>query len=192
LFKPLQIREPLRNVRLVDPRRADWEREAQERERAAYERGVREGENALAQQLVQQRSELLQVQNGLFAALRNTIPQIAHESESALVSLAVEVATRLVAGLPISEEMVASCIRDALAQVKDSAGAVVLVHPDDLALLRKTNNGAPFETQLGDQITIEADATVSRGGCVVRTRFGCIDAQREKKLELLKESLEAA
>jgi flagellar biosynthesis/type III secretory pathway protein FliH len=38
-------------------------------------------------------------------------------------------------------------------------------------------------------VELISSTEVSRGGCVVQTRFGVIDARRETKLELLQESL---
>jgi flagellar assembly protein FliH len=87
--------------------------------------------------------------------------------------------------------MVEAVVREALKQVEDTAEIVIQLHPDDLALLRKHEspllNGLP-ET---GPLRFAGSPEVTRGGCIVQTRFGMIDARRETKLEQLRKTLNA-
>jgi len=138
--------------------------------------------------LVRQRADLLAMQNDVFAALRQALPQVARECEAALIQLALEAAQRVVAGLPISAEMIEASVREALAQAQESAEFHVQLHPEDLALLQRVNSPllteGPFE-----RMKFQSAADVTRGGCLVRTHFGMIDARRETKFGLLQKSL---
>jgi hypothetical protein len=40
-----------------------------------------------------------------------------------------------------------------------------------------------------DAVHFHTSVEVTRGGCLVETRFGVIDARRETKLELIRQSL---
>ena len=40
-----------------------------------------------------------------------------------------------------------------------------------------------------DRVNFQSTDTVSRGGCLVHTRFGTIDARRETKIELLQKAM---
>ena len=67
-FKTVSFSEPLRDARFIRPHSPD-SREAVEarvvqREEAAFARGVTEGERRLSEQLLRQRAELLELQNG--------------------------------------------------------------------------------------------------------------------------------
>jgi flagellar assembly protein FliH len=59
----------------------------------------------------------------------------------------------------------------------------VLVNPDDLEIVR----GAMDELQAGlggiEHCVVESERRVARGGCIVRTPVGDVDARVETKLE---------
>ena len=80
-------------------------------------------------------------------------------------------------------------MRDALAQVEGTAQFTVRLHPADLELLQKA--GSPLlATATGpDEFRFLGSPEVTRGGCLVQTRFGTVDARRETKFDLLKRSL---
>jgi flagellar biosynthesis/type III secretory pathway protein FliH len=65
------------------------------------------------------------------------------------------------------------------------------VHPDDLALLRQ--HQAPILDGLPDSgpLRFVSAPDVGRGGCVIQTRFGLVDARRETKIEQIRQSLNA-
>ena len=183
---------PLLDVRLlVQAPAQDWEEHLREREQAAHERGRLDGERALSQQLLQQRNEMAELQRGVVDSLRRALPQVILEAQTALIQLALESAQKIVAGLPVSPEMIEAVVREALRQVEDTAEIAIQLHPEDLALLRKHNspilNGVPEAGPL--RFTGSADVT--RGGCLVQTRFGLIDARRETKVEQLRHTLAA-
>ena len=188
----IPFRRPLRDARLLTGAPSqEWQELLKQRESAAYERGQEDGERALSAQLMQQRAEMAELQQGVVESLRNALPQVVLEAQTALVQLALVAAEKLVAGLPISPELVEAVIREALQQVEDSAEIVIQLNPDDLALLRKNNT--PILKGLPDSgpLRFISAAEVTRGGCLVQTRFGLLDARRETKLAQLKQSLTA-
>ena len=167
----------------------DWKDFLQEREAAAYERGRQDGESTLSKQLLQQRNEIAEMQHGVLQSLTNAIPQVVQATETALMDLALEAARRLVAGLPITSEMIEAVVRETVQQVEGSAEITVQLHPDDLALLRQ--HQSPVLNGLAETgpLRFVTSSEVTRGGCLVQTRFGMIDARRETKLEQLGLSL---
>jgi flagellar assembly protein FliH len=183
----IPFRHPLRCVRpLTQAPLQDWQEHLREREQSAYERGQRDGEHALSGQLLQQRNETVELQKGILDSLRRVVPQVVQEAEAALISLALEAAQKFVAGLPINAALVETVIRDALRQVEDTAEIVIQLHPEDLALLRQHNS--PMLDGLPDTgpLRFASSTEVTRGGCIVQTRFGLVDARRETKMEQLR------
>ena len=177
----------LRDVKIA----RSGERETLRREdlQASFERGRLEGERALHEQLVRQRAEVMELQTGILASLRDAVPQVARECERTLVTLALEAAQRLVAGLPVSVEMIEATVKEACAAVEDTAEFTVQLHPEDLTLLERTNSPVLLPQGGRERIHFQATAQITRGGCVVQTRFGVIDARRETKIELLRTAL---
>ena len=180
---------PLRDVTLA----RSGERESLRHEdlQASYERGRIDGERALSEQLVRQRAEVMELQTGVLGSLRDAVPQVVRDCERALVNLALEAAQKLVSGLPVSAEMIEAAVKEACAGVEDTAGFSVQLHPEDLAILERTNSPLLLPQGGRERIHFHASAHVSRGGCIVQTRFGVIDARRETKIELLRNALSA-
>lgn len=188
----IRLPRPLREVRLAATRLLNYsEEQVRMREQQSFERGRRETEQALKDDLLRQRSELSKLETSLLESLRQVLPQIARDAEGALVALALEVARKLVADLPVSSDMVEAAIREALMEVEENSDMTILLHPADLELLH-AHDSSLFQTKSnGERIHFDTSTEVTRGGCLVRTNFGIIDGRRETKLELLKQSLAA-
>lgn len=159
-------------------------------EQAAYERGRQDGEKALSEQLLRQRGELIELQNGVLKSLKDSITNVTGECEGAMVALALEIAGKLVADMPISSEMVESAVREALANVEQKGSLIVLLNPMDFEMLQNANAPVLLSDVGGERMKFQSSPQVTRGGCMVHTSFGVVDARRETKLEAIKESLE--
>jgi flagellar assembly protein FliH len=183
----IQLPQALRNVQ--NALCAITTSEADAGDRRAYDRGRQEGEDVLREQLLAQRNEFLELQRGAIQSLRDAVGQVVRDSETELIVLAVEAAQRLVGGLPVTTEMVEAVVREALAQVEDTAEITVLLHADDLALLQKHTSPTSMTTTAGPHVQFRISPEVTRGGCLVQTRFGVVDGRRETKVELLKKTL---
>lgn len=183
----IRLAAPLRDVKVT--RCGDREALRGDDLQASYERGRLDGERALSEQLVRQRAEVMELQTGVLASLREAIPQVVRDGERALVVLALEAAQKLVSGLPISSEMIEAAVKEACAQVEDTVEFTVQLHAEDLALLERTNSPLLLPQGGQERIHFHASAHVTRGGCIVQTRFGVIDARRETKVELIRNAL---
>lgn len=182
----------MRDVRPLPPLPAlEAEQRRREAEQAAYERGRRDAERALREQLLQQRSELLELHQGVVDSLRQAVSKVITETEDALIELALASAQRLVAGLPVAPEMIEAVVREALSHVEDNAEITIHLHPEDLALLRKHESPLLQGVPNAGPLRFISSSDLTRGDCLVQTRFGLLDARRETKLEQLRESLKA-
>ncbi len=190
LLEPITFSPPPVDIRIASrPGSAERAEEAAAREAAAYQRGLVEGERRLNEQLLRQRGELLDLQQGVLAALGQAVQKTVHEAESGLIELALETARKLVNDLPINDEMVAAAVRAALAEAEGATEVKVLLHPDDLARLQAMNPPASFASAGAPQAQFHASPEVSRGGCLVHTSLGVIDARRETRLDLIRQAL---
>jgi flagellar assembly protein FliH len=156
---------------------------------AGYEQGHIEGEKSLGEQLVKQRAELHELLGGTLNSLREAIPQVIRDTENMMVSLALEVARKLVSDIPISVPMVEAAVRDALTHVENSSQVIVRLHPADLELLQTAGSPLLASSQTPNDFRFLSSVEVSRGGCLVETRFGTVDARRETKFDLIKKNL---
>lgn len=194
LRETIQIGRPIRDARAVIasfPNMSAHSPHNAATEQAAYERGRQDGERALSEQLMRQRGELIELQNGVLKSLGGSVATVVAECEQAMVALALEIAGKLVAEMPVSTEMVEAAVREALASVEQNSKLVVLLNPMDFELLQAANAPVLLTDVGGERMKFQPSPQVTRGGCMIQTSFGIVDARRETKLEALKKSLNA-
>lgn len=148
---------------------------------AGYRDGYRDGLAALAEferkhaaQVAAQAGALLQGIDDAFQALE---AQLAEATANTAVALARQVLRAELAARP---ELVARVAAEAVAAVLASARRVELhLHPDDLPLV--AGSGAEAEALAARAARLVADEAVARGGCVVQSDLGRIDARIESR-----------
>ena len=149
-----------------------------------FRQGYEAGQKALAEQLIEQRKQIIDIQHGLFRSIQAALPGVVAECERSIVLLAIESARKVVQSLPITHEMVEESVKRALAELQDTAEYEVLLHPEDLKLLETVQSGLLPQGVSGN-VRFGVDAGVTRGGCVIKTKHGAISALREKMFEKL-------
>lgn len=132
---------------------------------------------------------MAELQQGVLQSLRQAIPGVVRETEQALVTLALEVAGKLISGLPISAEMVQAAVQEAVGQLEHTTECHVYLHPEDLQLIQRYSSLDDHTSEAGVGLQYHASPEISRGGCVVKTSFGVIDVQRETKLSRIKTTI---
>lgn len=194
---PLKLPHPVRDVRLARhpaPTAGSSRGPASDlraAEDAAYQRGRREAESELQSQLIQQRSEMAALSQGILRSLRDSAAEVVRQSEGLLVDLALEMSSRLLSGQPLDAARISANVREALLQVEEATEIRVQVHPEDLALLQQLAEGERPESGIPGPVLWVPTSAVQRGGCLVQTRFGFIDNQPDTKLRTLKAAVAA-
>ena len=107
-------------------------------------------------------------------------------AEQELGALAMGIARRIIGEeLATAPERIVPIVREVLARARRARDVVVMVHPDDAATLSALPRDA-----LGVAFDLEEDPSLHRGGCVVRTELGRLDASIEVQLEALARALD--
>jgi len=148
------------------------------------EAGLAEGRAQLAAAL-----SALEAAHAEVVALREAT---AEAVERDAVELAVRLAEKIVAGtLEAEPERVLDVVRGALRRLSERRRVTVLVHPDDLELARAAADG--FAAELGgiEHCEVQAERRLARGGAVVRTDEGQVDASIETQLSRARELVAA-
>jgi len=184
---------PLRNVEVLS------REDLQLTEQAAYERGKKEAEANLKQQLdlmkaeyaTEKDKELADFCNNIRSDLGGQVPKILESLEKHVINLAADIAMKIVADLPIDKTMVEQVVKDALGKAEQEAEIVVMLHPEDLELLTKGESELLNNAYCAGNVQFKASPEVTRGGCLLDTHYGTVDALRETKAELLKQAVTA-
>ncbi len=187
----ITLPKPLRDVLLAGAKAPETAAtpSAQDPWQASYDLGRIDGEKSVNEQLLKQRAETHELFQGLLTSLRQAVPQVIRDTENMLVSLTLEVAQKLIANMPVSAAMVEAAVQDALGQVEGAAQVTVRLHPADLELLQNSQSPLLTSGDGANDFRFLGSPEVTRGGCLVQTRFGTVDARRETKFDLLKRNL---
>jgi flagellar assembly protein FliH len=168
---------------------AQAEAEVQAMRAAARAEGLREGrEEALAAltpalEALTQAAEAVQADQ--FAR--------AERLEAYAVDLSLFLAEKVLGGaLAVQPDRVVEAVRGALRGIVERERVTVLVHPDDLEMVRDAMDGVRASLGGIEHCEVQAERRVSRGGAVVRTPDGDVDARVETKLQRAREVVEAA
>jgi flagellar assembly protein FliH len=168
---------------------AQAEAEAAAMRAAAREEGLREGrEEALAAL-----APALEALNQAVEAMQLEQVARAERLEAHAVDLGLFLAEKVLGGaLAIEPERVVEAVRGALRGIVERERVTVLVHPDDLELVRDSMDDVRASLGGIEHCEVQAERRVSRGGAVVRTPDGDVDARVETKLVRAREVVEAA
>jgi flagellar assembly protein FliH len=138
-------------------------------------------------QMVEMRLEVQQLSEGLIDALRLAEARLTEQARAALPALAVEIGRRLLAGWEPPPETVAKICHESLEELfPETTGLELVIAPRDAELLERLNPGWLAE-YAGLKIT--ADPLLHPGDCLVRSRFGVVDARAGTRLHALQDSL---
>jgi flagellar assembly protein FliH len=146
------------------------------------------------------RDEALAAASPALAALEQAVAAVhaerlaaARRLESHAVDLALMLAEKVLAGaVAVRPELVVEAVRGALRGIVERERVTVLVHPDDLEIVRSAMEEVRGSLGGIEHCEVQAERRVSRGGAVVRTPDGDVDARIETKLVRAREVVEAA
>ena len=112
------------------------------------------------------------------------------EAEREVARVALAVAERLVGeALIASPERIATVVGDGLARARRAKDVVVRVHPDDAPHVDSLRAAVAARAGRPGTFSVRADPAITRGGCLVETDLGTIDARLETKLDALAHAL---
>jgi flagellar assembly protein FliH len=149
-------------------------------EKNAFENGFRQGEQsglATAEQkieaLMKSHAESILETGRIKAVLYSQV-------EREVVKLAIEVAKKIVhREVQVDRDIIQTLVHVALAHVAEKSPVTIHVNPVDY------NHISERQTELsqaeGKSITLVADKSIERGGCLIETDCGDIDARLEEK-----------
>lgn len=207
MVKPLdniETTEPMRNVRLANNHtngngRPSADELLREQEEASYTRGREAAAEEYEARIHELRAELDNTRrNGVTNLLANLeqsvqtqIKRRLQDIEGELIEFSTEAAIRLVSGAPITTEIIEASIREAVSNAEQNTEVAVYMNPEDMKMLRTDDSDLLAQSPHERKMKFVVDPKISRGGCVVDTDCGLIDGQREKRIELLKQTVNA-
>jgi flagellar assembly protein FliH len=149
-----------------------------------YSQGYNEVKNKLEQEYQQKINELQeQIKNIL-----NLKESLVKEMEKDIVELAIKVAEKVI-NKKIEEEpeLVSNYLIELLPKIEQAKNITIWINPNEIEYVRLSKEKLKNLVEDVENINIAPDSRIEKGGCIIETNFGKIDARISTKLEVLKE-----
>ena len=151
--------------------------------REGYRRGSEEATRLLERQMIEQRSEMVALQSGTFAAVAHQQELLTQQMHEVVPALALEAVARVLADAEFDRDTILRIANDLLSEVASGREEVELqLAPPDLDLI------AGFEDGFREKhpaIVFCANPELRTGDCKILSRFGFIDGRLCTKLRAL-------
>lgn len=172
-------------ARIVDAARIEAAGIADTARKEGYEQGRQEG-YAAGQETVR---PLIDTMNGLIAELTEVRSNFYRNAEAEMIDLVVAV-TKTVFGVMVEVEpaLVRHVIVEAVDKLQAKEELNIKVSPDDLEEAERVRPQLSEMVENIDRVTFTADPILARGGCLVETTIGAIDARIETQLEAVRDA----
>lgn len=155
-------------------------------EREAFVKGYAQGERAGMEAGAQRAEAMLRRLAATIDELAELRRTIVRQTERQMVELALSVARRIVLReVTLDPEIVAAIAHVALDRLGQDSPATVRLSPEDYAAVMSARG----ESWAGSHVTVMPDVAVARGGCLVESDFGLVDASIDAQLQELGRSL---
>jgi len=149
---------------------------------AGYEQGVADSRKA-----AEEAADLLRRLTG---EIETQMASVWERSREGALKLSLAIATRIIGSAaeayrPLATELTRKC----LTMMRDQAKATIFVNPDDAAQLRSVKSDLLTVAEGIRSLEIMERATVPRGGSVVETDAGQLDARLDEQLKVVESAL---
>ncbi len=193
LWRPLKAGQPRveetvsqEALAALERRVAELQQEAKRREQEAFEAGYRKGAAEGQQQAAAQLKPVLEGFAATIRELQQLRGRMRRQAERDVVQLSVAIARRILhRELTVDPGALLGIVKAALERLEIQEVDRLRVHPADLELVRRFLEQAG----LAERIELVGDARLGRGGAVLETVQGQLDASLETQLEEIQRGL---
>lgn len=169
-------------------------REYESKISSAYERGFKDAERSLREQIYSElRKEIdehLQLFDNLIKNFYHEVDSFNRKVEKMIVTLAVEISRKVLRKeIDENDEFILGQVREALRRVLGVSKVRLRINPDDERVIREHK---PELLQMADSIrelVIETDPSIERGGCILESELGNVDARISTQFGLIETKL---
>lgn len=170
------------------PRKAEPDRLRVE---AAFAGGLEQGR---AEIRAAQQAQVDQAASALQSAMQEMARIRHHDLEQMqieTVRLALAIAKKIVGHASQHEASVRHVVRTAMQKVANPRRMTIKLNPKDMDTIREFRQELLPVDDIGTQARLEADGAIERGGCMIETQLGEVDARVDQQLNTIEALLRA-
>ena len=151
----------------------------------AYRSGFEDGKEIMREE----QEMVIQLFLGLIEELKKQREEYLKSVEKEMVGLSLEIASKVIQQkIEQDEKVILKNLKHALKHLLDKGRIIIRLNPADLEIVSKHSKEIKSAEGLKELI-LEEDSKVTRGGCLIYSELGHIDAQIETQLEMIGKAL---
>ncbi|WP_147615957.1 flagellar assembly protein FliH [Treponema pectinovorum] len=156
----------------------------------AYEDGYKNGEESGFASGKEEVSRLIERSHKILQAVMNRREEILNETEQQIVELVLLMSRKVVKIMSDNQKQVVMAnVLSALKKVKGRGDVTIRVNIEDVKLTTEHIKDFIAQVENIKGITVVEDGSVDKGGCIVETDFGAIDARISSQLSELENKI---
>jgi flagellar assembly protein FliH len=146
-------------------------------EAKAYQAGFEQGEEAGRRLNEQKIESVMRRLEGILEQVTTQCDRLVDEREEELVKLAYLISLQLIhREIQQSPEVVLDVVRAGITRLKRAQRLTIFISPHDFSFIENHLDVIQGWTETGTRITVEPQETVGRGGCLIHSNAGEVDA----------------
>lgn len=150
---------------------------------SAYRKGYDEGQKSGYNDGQSELNSLIERVHKIVESVMNRREEILRDTEQQIVDLVILMTRKIVKIISENQKgVVLSNVLSALKKVKTRCNVIIRVNIEDLKLTSEHTGEFIKRVEAVQGITVIEDSSVDKGGCVVETDFGAIDARIASQL----------
>lgn len=161
--------------------------EAENMRQAAFQKGLEEGREEGRRLAHVEYVDLMLQARDLYVQTVKERTKLIEATEPELANLSVSIAEKII-GLEVttSGEVILGVVKNALSDMKDREEVKIHVNPDDYHIVNNERSALMRMVEGLKDFDLTVDNKVTRGGCIIETNLGNIDARLETQLSAIK------
>jgi flagellar assembly protein FliH len=193
-FANITITHSIEGRRLVPIQEIAKIEQALEKEKEeAYKRGYAEGRRTGKEEGYLEAKKVIDNFAGLIKDAISQREALYNDARKEILELILKIARKVTfSALQVDPNLTAEIISNVIRRLIDKTKIKIKVHPNHLPMIQSQIERFRGDSPDVKEMTIEADARVRYGGCIIETPSEDIDARVESQLEIITESLREA
>jgi len=113
-----------------------------------------------------------------FKKLEATKDEMFHGLDRVLLEFCIELTKKIIAAeVSTNEDMILSVIKKSLAMIAERDNIIIRVSPQDLEITSHRKDFWSSVTERLENVKFEADSRIEKGGCIIESNSGMVDAR---------------
>ncbi|MGM9998754.1 MAG: FliH/SctL family protein [Candidatus Bruticola sp.] len=157
--------------------------DAEHARQAAFQQGTLQGIEEGRRLAHREYVDLMLMARDLYVQAIKERRKLIENTEPALAKLSISIAEKII-GLEVStnNDVIMGVVKEALGDMKDREEVRIRVNPDDYHIVNNDRSSLMRMVEGLKDFDLSIDSKVTRGGCVIETNLGNIDARLETQL----------